>query len=292
MKQKIIGIVGLGLMGGGITKNLVRKGYSVIVFDAIKEKTESFHVLGAKATSSVKELTVNSDIIITSLPRPEAVMKVYLEEGGIIENARAEQILIEASTIDPVTSESIEKVARGKRVGMLAVCLGKGPKQAEEGTLPLYIGGDKETYEKVQELLNDLGGKAYYLGGVKASTGFKLISNMVGLGNLALLAEGYMLSAQLGIPPEVFHEALRDSGAASYQLDLRLPMMIKGDYATKFAVSYVRKDVGLGLEMARQEKVPVPVSAVISQLYTMAEKRGWGSLDAAAIYKIYQEFIS
>jgi 3-hydroxyisobutyrate dehydrogenase len=291
-KEKVIGIIGVGLMGGGMARNLLRKGYKVIVYDVDREKANSFLQLGAKVASSCKELVKNSDIIITSLPTPSIVREVYLGKDGVIENAKEGQVLIDTSTVDPETSSSVKKAADIKRVKMLAVTLGKGPKQAEEGSMPLFVGGDKEVYEEVKDFLKDLGGVSYYMGTVEASTSFKLISNMIGLGNLALLAEGYALSRKFGIPPEIFIKALRDTGAASYQLDLRLPMMIDNDYTTKFALSYTRKDLGLALDTAKEVGMFVPITAVIYQLYTLAEKKGLGKLDSAAIYKIYEEWAS
>lgn len=104
MKHKKIGIVGLGLMGGGIGKNLLRKKYAVLVFDVVETKAESLRALGAKVAPSIKDLTVNSDIIITSLPSPDAVREVCLGNGGIIENAREGQVLIETSTMAEILS--------------------------------------------------------------------------------------------------------------------------------------------------------------------------------------------
>lgn len=163
---------------------------------------------------------------------------------------------------------------------------------ADEGSIPLYVGGEKAIYEKAEKLLADIGGKVYYFGSVRAATGFKLISNMVGMGNLALIAEPYALSTRLSIPTQVFLEALKDSGAVSYQLELRLPMMINGDYSTKFAVNYTKKDIGLGLKMAKQAKAMVSISSVISRLYTAAQEKDWGNLDSAAVYKIYEQSFS
>lgn len=284
-KEKVIGIIGVGLMGGGMARNLLRKGYKVVVYDIDREKVESF----IRVASSYKELIDCSDIVVTSLPTPEIVREVYLGKDGIIENAREGQVLIDTSTIDPKTSRTVEKAADAKGAGMLAVTLGKGPKQAEEGSMSLFVGGKRETFEKVKDFLKDLGGKSYYMGSVEASTGFKIISNMIGLGNLALLAEGYALSRRLGIPPEIFFEALKDTGAASYQLYLRLPMMMKNNYETKFALSYARKDIGLVIDTAKEVKMPVPITAIVFQLYILAEKKGLGDLDSAAIYKIYEE---
>ncbi|TRZ50697.1 NAD(P)-dependent oxidoreductase [bacterium] len=289
MSEKTIGIVGIGLMGGAIARNILRKGYDVIVFDKLQEKKEAFLSFGARLASSVGELSDYSDVIITSLPTPQNVKEVYFEKGGIIENIREGQVIIDTSTIDPGTSESVEAAVKKKKAGMLAVCLGKGPKQADEGSMPLYVGGEKAIYEKVEKLLAEIGGNVYYFGSVRAATGFKLISNMVGMGNLALIAEAYALSKLLSIPANVFLEALKNSGAASYQLELRLPMMIEGDYSTKFAVNYTKKDVGLGLEMAKQAEAMVPISSVISRLYVAAQEKGWGNLDSAAVYRIYEQ---
>jgi 3-hydroxyisobutyrate dehydrogenase len=137
-----------------------------------------------------------------------------------------------------------------------------------------------------QPLLDVIGRPLYHLGDVKQATAFKLISNLIGMGNIALLAEGFALGLKAGIAPKSLADALRDTGANSYQLELRLPWMMAGDFASRFSVNLALKDLRLAVDMAARWRAPTPVGAGGLQMFSAAAARGLGEQDAAAVFTL------
>jgi len=165
---------------------------------------------------------------------------------------------MDVSTIDPDTGRKLEDLltAAGRR--FVACPLGKGPAQAEAGTLTLFVGCDKDLLDELAPAFACIGDGIHYLGTVEAATTFKIVSNMVGMANLAVLAEGYALARRCDVGDDAFVDALRDTGAWSYQADLRLPLMINGDFGTRFAVDLALKDVRLAVDWPRGEDFQSP----------------------------------
>ena len=281
-----IAVIGAGMMGGGIARNLAAdNSFSVTVFDFNPDRVQSCVEAGAQAAASIPEAVAGADLVITSLPQPETVLSVVQDN---LQASDPHAIWMDVSTIDPVTGRKVEDLltAAGRR--FVACPLGKGPAQAEAGTLPLFVGCDNELLDELAPTFACIGDVVHYLGTVEAATTFKIVSNMIGMANLAVLAEGYALSRRCGVGDDAFVDALRDTGAWSYQADIRLPLMIDGDFGTRFAVDLGLKDVRLAVDVAARRGIPVPVGAAgLSQL-AAAHSHGWGSEDVDAILKVIE----
>ncbi|BFI75920.1 NAD(P)-dependent oxidoreductase [Sulfurisphaera ohwakuensis] len=289
--KRIVGVIGLGKMGGGIAINLLRRGFKVYVYDIKDEAVRRLQQKGGIPSSSPKEVTENVDVVITSLPDSKAVRSVYFGDKGIMQGIRENIYIIETSTIDARTEEEIENECQKKGCKMLVVTLGKGPAQAEAGESPLFVGGKKETFEEIKSFLENLGKNIYYMGEIRNAVLFKLLSNVIGLGNLALLLESFSVAKASGIDPYIFYQALKDTGGWSYQAEVRLPWVLNEDYSPRFSLSFARKDIHLALEYAEEEKMPMPIASVILHMYTIAENEGLGELDANGIYKLYERWM-
>ena len=281
-----IAVIGAGMMGGGIARNLAAdSSFSVTVFDFNPDRVQRCVEAGAQPAASVPEAVAGADLVITSLPLPETVYSVVQDN---LEASAPEAIWMDVSTIDPGTGRKLEELltAAGRR--FVACPLGKGPAQAEAGTLPLFVGCDKDLLDELTPAFACIGDGIHYLGTVEAATTFKIVSNMVGMANLAVLAEGYALCRRCDVGDDAFVDALRDTGAWSYQADLRLPLMINGDFGTRFAVDLALKDVRLAVDVAARRGLPVPLGAAgLSQL-AAAHSHGWGSEDVDAILKVIE----
>ena len=283
-----IGFIGLGRMGSGLAKNLLKAGYTLHVFDISQQAVASLVALGAQASSSALELAHVSDILFTSLPLPQDVETLLLGETGCLDALAAHGIVIDVSTIDPQTARRLADAATQKGKHFLACPLGKGPAQAAEGTEPVFAGGERAIFERCQSLLNTIGKPVYYLGDVEQSTAFKLISNLIGFANMAVLAEGITLGLKAGIEPQQLQTLLADTGADSYQLKLRGPFILNEDYAPRFSVALTAKDLRLAVAMARAWDIEPNFGAQASTLYQQALEEGLGNEDAAVIYKVVQ----
>ena len=283
-KPNKIAVIGVGKMGGGIARNLAADPtFGVTVFDLSAEAVQACVDGGARAADSTTAAVQDADLVITSLPMPRHVLDVYAE---ISPHLASDAICMDVSTIDPTTAQTLESVLSAAGHPFVTCLLGKGPSQAESGSLPLFVGGDTAAVDDLAEVFACIGDGAHRLGSVAAATTFKLVSNMIGMTNLAVLAEGYLLCRRAGVADEIFATALADTGAWSYQADLRLPWMMQGDYASRFPVTLGLKDVRLAVDIAGQWGLAAPVAAAGMSQLAATQMHGWGDLDVTAVLKV------
>lgn len=283
----MIGFVGLGKMGGGLAHNLLRRDHELLVYDVRPEVVDQFVGWGARSAGSLSRLAQEASIIFTSLPMPADVIHVVLEE--MCPQFSSSTTVIDVSTIDPGSARILSDGLSAHGHHFLACPLGKGPAQAEEGTEPIFAGGDAEVYAHLKPLLEQIGEPVYYLGNVEQSTAFKLISNHIGMTNMAVLAEGLAMGKRAGISMDMLINLLADTGAQSHQLKLRGPWVASGDYAPRFAIDLTAKDLRLAVAMAEDLGLSTPFGHLSLGLFQKAQTKGWGKEDTGAIYKLFDE---
>lgn len=275
-------VVGVGRMGGGLARNLARHGaFEVTVYDHSEAAVARCVEAGAVAAESAVEAAGDVDLVVSSLPMPADVIGLYDE---IAPHLRPDALVMDTSTIDPATAGRV-----ATRVGehrFVSCLLGKGPAQAEAGEVPLFVGGHDAALDALAPVFECIGERVHRLGSVEAATAFKLVSNLVGMANLAVLAEGYALCRDAGVGDADFTAALRDTGAWSYQAEVRLPWMIDDDVDPRFAVTLALKDLSLAVAMAAQRRIPAPVGAAAMSQLAAATAHGHGNLDAAAVLRV------
>jgi 3-hydroxyisobutyrate dehydrogenase-like beta-hydroxyacid dehydrogenase len=283
----LFGFIGVGAMGGGLARNLIRAGKEVLVFDLSLEAIQRTLEAGTsgKAAKDVKELA-GADVVFTSLPLPKHIEEVMLGEDGLLNAMKPGSAYIDVSTIDPQTARKLSDAAEAKGINFLECPLGKTPAQAEKAEEPIFVGGKKEVYEKMKEVLNIVGSPVYYMGEVEAATALKLISNLIGMTNLAVLAEGIRIGEKAGIEPKFLVELLDDTGAKSFQMDVRGPWIAEGDFASRFGLDLALKDVRLGCEMAQAWGNDSKTMKVALDYLKQASAEGLGKEDCNAIYKV------
>jgi len=282
-----IGFIGVGLMGGPLARNLIKAGKEVLVFDLSEEAVKRTLDAGTtgKAAGSVDELG-DCELVFTSLPMPQHVEGVMLGDDGLLAKMKEGAIYVELSTIDPQTSVKVQEAATAKGIGFMQCTLGKTPGHAEKAEEPMFIGGDKEVFDKLADIWPIIGSPAYYMGGVEAACAVKLISNMVGMANLVVLAEGIRAGEKAGIDKKLLVELLQDTGARSFQMDVRGPWIAEGDFDNRFGLDLALKDVRLGCEMARAWGLDLKAMEAALDLYKQASAAGHGKEDCNAVYKV------
>ena len=281
------GYIGLGLMGGPLARNLLRAGKEVLVFDLSEAAIAKTLAAGAsgQAAKSAAELK-DCDVVFTSLPLPKHVEETMLGDDGLLSKMKPGAVYIDVSTIDPQTGSKLNQFAQSKGIDFLACPLGKGPAQAEKAEEPIFAGGNRQVYEKMLDTLKIVGNPVYYVGGVEQAYAFKLISNMVGMTNLAVMAEGLRVGEKAGIDSKLLVQLLADTGANSFQLQVRAPWIISNDFANRFGVSLALKDVRLGCEMAENWGYDARFTKLAKSFYEAVEKAGLGNEDCNAVYKV------
>lgn len=277
-----IAVIGLGRMGGGLARNLARHpDFDVVVFDLDPAAMERCVEAGAATASSAVEAVHGADLVVSSLPLPAHVRAVHAE---IAPHLDLDAIVMDTSTVDPQTATDVAELVGGHR--FVACLLGKGPAQAESGDVPLFVGGPDDALDALSTVFDCIGAGVHRLGSAEAATAFKLVSNLIGMTNLAVLAEGYTLCRRAGVADAAFEAALADTGGWSYQAEVRLPWMMADDYAARFSVALGLKDLALTLGMAAQWGLAAPVGAAGMSQLASAAAHGYVADDVNAVLKV------
>ena len=274
-------------MGGGLARNLIKAGKEVMVFDLSAEAVQKTIEAGktGKAVREIKEMA-GAEVVFTSLPLPTDVEGVMLGGKGLLSLMKPGSTYIDVSTIDPKTARRLSEAAEARKIHFLECPLGKTPAHAEKAEEPVFAGGKKEVFEKMKGVLEIIGKPVVYMGEVEASSAFKLISNMIGMTNLAVLSEGIRIAAKAGIETKMFLELLADTGGKSFQAEVRGPWISNGDFANRFGLDSALKDVRLGCEMAEAWGNSAKAMKVALEYFREASAKGFGKEDGNAIYKI------
>jgi 3-hydroxyisobutyrate dehydrogenase-like beta-hydroxyacid dehydrogenase len=274
-------------MGGGLARNLIRAGKKVLVYDLNPEAVNKTLQAGStgKAATQLQELAT-ADIVFTSLPLPQHLEETMLGETGLLNAMRAGAAYIDVSTIDPQTAGKLATAAATAGVKFLECPLGKTPAQAETAEEPIFVGGDEAVYQELKPILEIIGNPVYYMGTVEAACALKLISNLIGMTNLAVLTEGVRIGEKAGIEPKYLLELLDDTGAKSFQMDVRGPWIASGDFNSRFGLDLALKDVRLGVEMAQAWGNDARTMQVTLDYLKQGSANGLGKEDCNAIYKI------
>ncbi|KRE81450.1 NAD(P)-dependent oxidoreductase [Arthrobacter sp. Soil764] len=279
-----IACIGVGNMGGAVARRLATsKDFNVTVFDLSADAIQKCVAVGAAPADSVATAVDGAEVILTSLPTTKLVIDTVTSLLPLITE---EAVIVDISTIDPMTAVEALDLSSAADRRFIACPLGKTPGHAENGEIPLFVGGDQDVIATLQPLFDRMGEKTYNFGTVEAATTFKLVSNFIGMTNVAVLAEGLSIALKAGITAEAFTEALAETGAKSFQSDVRLSWMINEDWAPRFGINLAAKDVRLAVESATTWGIPVPVgSAALAQLQE-ASGLGYGNEDVVALVKL------
>lgn len=278
---RTISFIGLGTMGGAVVRRLVTGPWTVLASDISAPAVARAVAAGAVDAGGAEAAVRGGQVVFSCLPTPELVEEFWTrQQDNLAEGA----IAVDLSTIDPATSRRIaDRIEAAGKARFVACTLGKTPGLAEKGEIPVFVGGAAEAVQTLGPVLAHMANAVFDMGSVEGATMFKLISNLVGMTNLAVLAEGLLLARAAGIDPEVFSAALKTTGGWSTQADIRLGWMMNQDFTPRFAVDLAAKDVRLSVEAAARWGVPTPVSAAGLSVFSLARAAGLGASDAAAI---------
>lgn len=271
-----IGFIGLGAMGKPMASNLMKKGFSVVVFDLFSERMDPLKAKGAEGAKSCKEVAERCPMIITMLPSSPNVREAVLGENGLIEGLRKGSILIDMSTIDPIMTREIASLLKEKETEMLDAPVARGVAAAIEGTLVIYVGGKKEVFEKCRSILEVMGTDIYHVGDIGAGEVCKIVNNLMVATTTAALAEAMVLGVKAGVHPDVLFEALSSGSGNSFVLQNHYKNhVMKGKFEEGvFPVDYMLKDLGLILSTGAALRVPLHFAALATQHYILAGASG------------------
>jgi len=271
-----IGFIGLGAMGGPMAKNLVKKGFGLTVFDVVTEKMEPLKGVGAEGAASGKEVAEKCPILITMLPSSPHVNEAVLGPKGIFEGVQKGSVLIDMSTIDPITTREIARILEEKGVEMLDAPVARGVPAAVAGTLVIYVGGKKEVFDRHREILAAMGTDIYHVGDIGTGEVVKIVNNLMVAVTTCALAEAMVLGVKAGVKPDILFEALSSGSGNSFVLQNHYKNNVMKDKFEEgvFPVDYMLKDLNLALSTGNQLRVPLHFAALSAQQYILAGASG------------------
>lgn len=289
--KKKIGLIGLGAMGKRMALNLLKAGFELTVNDLNQAAVDEVVKAGATAAVTPAELARGVDVVLTMLPADPEVKQVVLGENGVFEGLRAGATLIDMTSLSPHTSIMIGKEAEKRGFGFMDAPVSGGTVGAEKGTLTIMVGGDKNLLEDHRSVLDAMGQRIFHVGDVGMGETVKMVNQILVGVNVIAIAEAFVLGVKLGADPETLYDIIRVSAGGSFILDNRMPSFIlKGDFRQPgFAVNLLKKDVGLAVDSAKVENIPLPLTSQVFQCLTMASASGRGDLDQTSFIEILEE---
>ena len=290
MKKKI-GFIGLGAMGLPMSKNVIRKGYEVTAYDIVKPRLDALVTFGAKAATSARDVAEQSDIVITIVPSSPHAREAILGEKGVIKGIRKGTVVIDMSTIDPVTTREISSALAEKGVKMLDAPVVRGVRGATEGTLAIYVGGEPEIFEKCKELLSAMGTDIEYCGTIGSGEIVKMVNNLLIAVSVCSLAEAMVLGVKAGVDPAILFKNLSKGSANSFVLQNHVKnFVMKGNFAEGvFPVDYIMKDLSLAMVTAEKYHIPQYFGSMAYQTYEHARAAGYSKKYFPAVIQLLEK---
>lgn len=284
-----IGFIGLGIMGRPMSKNLIKAGYKLVVYDINKEPVRELVSLGAEEGFSPKDVAERTDIIITMLPDSPQVKEVILGKDGVLEGAKKGSIIIDMSSIAPAVSKEIAVKAEERGVEFLDAPVSGGEPKAIDGTLAIMVGGKKEVLDKCYDILSKMGSSIVHCGEVGAGNITKLANQIIVALNIAAMSEALVLGTKAGVDPETIYKAIRGGLAGSTVLDAKAPKVIARDFSPGFKIDLHIKDLRNALSTAHEIGVPLPLTSQIMEILQALKVDGKGLSDHSAIIQFYEK---
>ncbi len=271
-----IGFIGLGAMGGPMAKNLVKKGFPLTVFDIVAERMEPLKAAGAEVASSCKEVAEKCPVVITILPASIHVREAVLGKRGVAEGIQRGSVLIDMSTIDPLTTMDIAKILKEKGAEMLDAPVARGVPAAVAGTLVIFAGGKKEVFDRQRPILAAMGTDIYHVGDIGSGEVVKIVNNLMVAVTTCALAEAMVLGVKAGVKPDILFEALSSGSGNSFVLQNHYKNnVMKGKFEEGvFPIDYMLKDLDLALTTGTKLRVPLHFAALSAQQYIAAGASG------------------
>jgi 2-hydroxy-3-oxopropionate reductase len=284
-----VGFIGLGIMGKPMSKNLIKAGYKITVFDIVKEAVKEVVAAGASEGSSPKDVASKCDIIITMLPNSPHVKSVVLGKDGVIEGAKPGTLVVDMSSIAPLASKEIAAALGEKNIEMIDAPVSGGEPKAVDGTLAIMVGGKEEHFNKVKDILLKMGSSAVLCGEIGAGNVTKLANQMIVALNIAAMSEAYVLATKAGVDPEKVFNAIKGGLAGSTVLNAKSPMVLDGNYKAGFRIELHIKDLQNALDTAHEIGTPIPLTSAVMEIMQALKVDGKAKDDHSGLIQFYEK---
>jgi 3-hydroxyisobutyrate dehydrogenase-like beta-hydroxyacid dehydrogenase len=266
--QVKLGFIGLGNMGSRIAKRLLDHGYQLEVYDRNVAKAQAVAAHGGIVAQSIIELARTTDVLLSCLTNDEAAQSVYTGPEGVFAVARPGTVVLEMSTISPETSRELHKLGSRGGIEVMDVAISGSTPAAEEGTLTLLAGGNRELFRAAKPIFQVVAKQFHLLGGPGSGTAMKLVVNtLLGVGMQAI-AEAVVLGEKTGLDRDRLLEVLAKTAVVAPAHVGKLARVASNDYSTQFPLRLMNKDFQLILKAAVQEHIPLPATEAAFRVNT------------------------
>lgn len=288
-QSQIVGFVGLGAMGMGMARTLLKAGFSVHGYDLNPAALQTLVEAGGTAVSSPAAAAEKAGALVIMVVTAGQAEEV-LFGAGAAEALPKGSVVILSSTVNPAFARSTAKRLYALGLEMLDAPVSGGVVRAAEGSLTIMASGHPQAFEKANPVLSALAAQVYWLGDACGrGSSVKMINQLLAGVHIAAAAEAIAFGVKAGIDPQVLYEVISHSAGSSWMFQNRVPHMLSGDYTPLSAVEVFVKDLGIVLESGKELRFPLPLSATAHQLFLAAAAAGLGREDDAAVVKVFEQ---
>ena len=281
-----IGFIGVGVMGGPMVLNLMKKGFDVSIYTRTKSKAEGVIAAGAHWCDTIADCAAGRDVVITIVGYPKDVEEVYFSEKGILNSADKGTVLIDMTTTSPRLSERIYAAAKENGMTALDAPVSGGDVGAQKGTLAIMVGGDRDAFDKMHDVFAAMGTNIRYQGGAGCGQHTKMANQIAISGCVAAVCEAIAYAKRCGLDPQDMFDAISTGAAGSWQLTNNGQKIINGDYAPGFYVKHFIKDMNIALDEAQARDLDLTVLHMVRDKYDELAAQGGADEGTQALIKV------
>jgi 2-hydroxy-3-oxopropionate reductase len=289
LENPTVGFIGLGIMGRPMARNVLAAGFQLVVYDLMPEPVQELVAAGATAATSPAEVARVADVVLLCLPDSPDVEAAMTGDQGLLAGVRPGQIVVDMSTISPVTARAMAEKAAAKGVKLLDAPVSGGQVGAVNGTLSIMVGGDAGALEQVRPVLSAMGKTILHLGESGAGQVAKACNQLVIAVTIEAVAEAMVLASKAGVDPAKVRAALLGGYAYSRVLEGHGERFLERNFTPGFRTRLQYKDLNIALDAGRAYGAPMPAAALVHQLYAAMMARGEGDLDHSALVTLLEE---
>ena len=290
-RNKTIGFIGMGMMGGGMAANLLKADFDMVAYDIDPARNERFAGLGAKIANGPAGVAQGASTVICIVETTAQVREVVLGDGGIIEEAQEGDIFVCSATIDPLAVKEMHDILAEKGIKMLDAPVSGGVPRAVSGDLSIIVGGDGAVVEACRPYFDAMSANVFHMGEIGHGLAMKLCNNMITQVTKVVIAEAMALGAKAGLDPQQMVDVISVSTGNSDSFRAAAPRYLRGDFSPGGTIDISYKDQELETGFAKALGVPMFMAAASQQVYQMARAAGLNKKDGSSLITLYEEMV-
>ena len=282
--MKKLAFIGLGAMGFPMAGHLASAGHQLTIYNRSADKAQKWQQqYQGKLASSIKQAVSEAEIVFTCVGGDPDLREVCLGAEGVLMNMQPGSLLVDHTTASALIARELEQQARQRQIGFLDAPVSGGQAGAEQGVLTIMLGGEQQQFERVAPVLECYARKYELMGGIGSGQLSKMVNQICITGAVQGLAEGLNFAQAAGLDTEKLLDVISKGAAQSWQMDNRASTMVAGEFDFGFAVDWMRKDLHIVLEQARELGLTLPLTALVDQFYAEIQAMGGQRWDTSSL---------